>query len=196
MERPELLACIEQPNPDPKKDEEPVEAVIWEAMGGLAQFSQDSVIDQTGVFVRLESVRTEKHQTRYQPLQPDMDKNAIVEHARPWQQMLMFFARTQRGHEWKSPKYRFHRRQREAWEALVQQAQRGIGGDGDEMDGDEMDGDEMDGEEMDEDDVDEDEADEGIGGWKVRKRTEQKAAKRQTGCRTFRRRVYSFASSF
>jgi hypothetical protein len=28
MERPDLLACIEQPNPDPKKDEEPVEAAI------------------------------------------------------------------------------------------------------------------------------------------------------------------------
>jgi hypothetical protein len=28
--------------------------------------------------------------------------------------MLMFFARTQREHTWKSPKYRFTRRQREA----------------------------------------------------------------------------------
>jgi hypothetical protein len=61
MERPDLLACIEEPNSDPKKDEEPVEAAIWEAMDGLARFSQDSVIDRIGVFVRLEAIRTEKH---------------------------------------------------------------------------------------------------------------------------------------
>jgi hypothetical protein len=42
--------------------------------------------------------------------------------------MLMFFARTQREHMWKSPKYRFTRRQREAWEALIEQAERVVGG--------------------------------------------------------------------
>jgi hypothetical protein len=31
----------------------------------------------------------------------------------------MFFARTQKEHVWKSPRYQFKRRQREAWEALV-----------------------------------------------------------------------------
>jgi hypothetical protein len=82
------------------------------------------VIERVGVFVRLEAIRTEKHQTRFQPLQPYMDKEAIVKHTRPWQQMLMFFARTQKEHGWKSPQYRFRRRQREAWEALVQEATR------------------------------------------------------------------------
>jgi hypothetical protein len=38
--------------------------------------------------------------------------------------MLMFFARTQREHAWKSPQYRFRRRQREAWEVLVREARR------------------------------------------------------------------------
>jgi hypothetical protein len=42
--------------------------------------------------------------------------------------MLMFFARTQREHTWKSPKYRFTRQQREAWEALIEQAERVVGG--------------------------------------------------------------------
>lgn len=126
MERPDLLACVEEPNADPKKDEEPVEAAIWEAMDGLARFSQASIIDRTGVFVRMEAIRTEKHQTRYQPLQPYMDEKSIVEHSRPWKQVLMFFARTQRAHEWKSPPYRFRRRQREAWEALVRQAQQEV----------------------------------------------------------------------
>ena len=125
LERPDLLECIEEPNIDPKKEEEPMEAVIWEAMDGLARFSQASVIDRIGVFVRLEAIRTEKHQTRYQPLQPYMDEKSIVEHARPWKQILMFFARTQRQHEWNSPKYRFTCQQREAWEALTEEAKLG-----------------------------------------------------------------------
>jgi hypothetical protein len=71
MERPELLACIEEPvaEPDRRQEDqqaEPVEAAMWEAMEGLAQFSQASVIHHIGVFVRLEAIRTEKHQTRFQ----------------------------------------------------------------------------------------------------------------------------------
>jgi hypothetical protein len=111
-----------------------VEAAIWAAMDGLARFSQSSVVEQVSVFVRLEAIRTEKHQTRFQPLQPYIDKDAIVKHMRPWQQMLMYFARTQREHTWKSPPYRFTRRQREAWEALIKQAERSVGGEEEEMD--------------------------------------------------------------
>src|SRR4051812_34506091 len=132
LERPDLLESIEEPNVDPKKEKEPVEAAIWEAMDGLARFSQASVIERIGVFVALEAIKTEKHQTRYQPLQPYMDEKSIVEHVRPWKQMLMFFARTQREHEWDSPKYRFTRRQREAWEALVDCAERQANGEEDE----------------------------------------------------------------
>ncbi|TKA44793.1 hypothetical protein B0A49_13622 [Cryomyces minteri] len=134
LERPDLLECMEEPNSDPKKDKEPVEAAIWEAMDGLARFSQASVIDRIGVFVRLEAIRTEKHQTRYHPLQAYMDEKSIGDHARPWKQILMFFARTQREHEWKSPKYRFTRRQRGAWEELVDQAERKANGENDEED--------------------------------------------------------------
>jgi hypothetical protein len=140
IERPNLLACIEEPvsKPNLQKDEEaePVEAAIWTAMDGLARFSQASVINQIGVFVRLEAIRTEKHQTRFQPLQPYMDKDAIVKHMRPWQQMLMFFARTQREHTWKSPQYQFTQQQQEAWEALVQQAERSMEGQEEEVEGD------------------------------------------------------------
>jgi hypothetical protein len=60
-----------------------------------------------------------------------MDEQSIGDHTRPWQQILMFFARTQREHAWKSPAYRFTRRQREAWEALVEEA-RSVRGEGDE----------------------------------------------------------------
>ncbi|KAG9382299.1 DUF3505 multi-domain protein [Pyrenophora tritici-repentis] len=120
MERPDLLACIEEPvaEPDARQEQqaEPVEAAIWAAMDGLARFSQASIIDRIGVFIRLEAIRTEMHQTRFQPLQPYMDKNAIVKH-------------TTKEHGWKSPKYRFTRRQREAWEVLIEQAKRSIEGD-------------------------------------------------------------------
>ncbi|KAI1663273.1 DUF3505 containing protein [Pyrenophora tritici-repentis] len=48
MERPDLLACIEEPVAEPdarqKQQAEPVEAAIWAAMDGLARFSQASII--------------------------------------------------------------------------------------------------------------------------------------------------------
>ncbi|RYO26416.1 hypothetical protein AA0113_g12493 [Alternaria arborescens] len=128
LDRPELLASIEEPNIDPEKDEEPVEAAIWSAMDGLARVSQASVIERTGIFVRMEAIRTEKHQTRYTPLQAYMDDKSIKERSRPWKQILMFFARTQREHRWKSPKYRFTQQQCEAWEALIEQAERDVSG--------------------------------------------------------------------
>ena len=66
MERPELLASVEEP----KAEEEPAAAAIWEAMDGLARFNQSSIIHHTGIFVQLEATCTKKHQTQYQPLQP------------------------------------------------------------------------------------------------------------------------------
>jgi hypothetical protein len=154
IERADLMACIEEPvaEADPRSDveAEPTEAAIWAAMEGLTRFSQASVNERVGVFVRLEAIRTEKHQTRFQPLQPYMDKDAIFKHTRPWQQALMFFARTQKEHAWRSPQYRFTRRQREAWQALVRLA----GGTGEEA-GEEEGTDEMDEEEMEIDDADE-----------------------------------------
>jgi hypothetical protein len=102
IERADLLACIEEPvaESDPRSDDEgePIKAAILAAMAGLTRFSQASAIERVGVFVRLEAIRTKKHQTQQQPLQPYMDKEAIVKHTRPWQQVLMFFARTQKEH--------------------------------------------------------------------------------------------------
>jgi hypothetical protein len=121
-------------------------------------------LDQIGVFVRLEAIRTEMHQTRFMPLQPYMDEKSIGEHTRPWQQMLMFFARTQRQHAWKSPKYRFTRRQREAWEAFVEEAERSVeqdeernGGDDEEMEDEEMEDEEMADEEMENEEMEDEE---------------------------------------
>jgi hypothetical protein len=86
--------------PDPRIDNEgePMVAAVWVAMAGLTHFSQTLAIKRVGVFVRPEAIRTEKHQTWSQPLQQYMDKEAIVKHTRPWQQVLMIFARTQKEH--------------------------------------------------------------------------------------------------
>ncbi|CAN9334787.1 unnamed protein product [Alternaria alternata] len=167
IERPELMACIEEPvaELDPRGrhgDEqraEPVEAAMWAAMDGLARFSQASVIHRIGVFVRLEAIRTEKHQTRFQPLQPYVDQKSIGDYIRLWQQMLMFFARTQREHAWKSPKYRFTRRQRKAWESLVEETKRIAGEEEEKEEEEEMEVEEVEDEIM-ADDVDEMETEE------------------------------------
>jgi hypothetical protein len=69
IERPELMAYVEEPvaEPDPRQEQqaEPVEAAMWAAIDRLAQLSQASVIHCVGNFVRLEAIQTEKHQTRY-----------------------------------------------------------------------------------------------------------------------------------
>jgi hypothetical protein len=68
-ERAELMACIEElvAELDPRSDEEaePIEVAIWAAMEGLTVFSQALVMERVGVFVRLEAICTEKHQTRF-----------------------------------------------------------------------------------------------------------------------------------
>jgi hypothetical protein len=43
-----------------------------------------------GISVRLEAMRTEKCQTRFQPLQPYMDEKPMGDHTWPWKQMLIF----------------------------------------------------------------------------------------------------------
>jgi hypothetical protein len=61
IERADLLACIEEPmaKPDPRSTNkaEPIETAIWAAVDGLTRFSQVSVIERVGVFVRLEVIR-------------------------------------------------------------------------------------------------------------------------------------------
>ena len=79
---PSLIALIAEPNIDPDADEEPVEAAIWEAIGEVARISQASSIHRVRYFTRLEAIRTEKHQTRYQPLQPYKDEESIDDRGR------------------------------------------------------------------------------------------------------------------
>ena len=115
-----LVRCVSAPD----EEEEPVNAAIWQIMGELIQYCQHSVKHRVGVFVRLEAIRTEKHQTRYQPLQPYMGAQTLVKYSRPWQQVLMFIARTQEPHDWASPAYELTEGQSQAWRALVHEAEK------------------------------------------------------------------------
>ncbi|EDN06580.1 predicted protein [Histoplasma mississippiense (nom. inval.)] len=117
----DLVNCVQRPDDDTTCPNELAARAIWEAMGQVARTSQ-RVITRLGHFVRIEAIRTERHQTRHTPLQAYMDEESIAEHVRPWQQMLMFFARTQVEHEWTSAQYRFTPRQRKTWRVLWQVA--------------------------------------------------------------------------
>lgn len=135
-DREDLLRSIREPNTNEDEEDEPIEGAVWQAMGEVAAISQ-ATVEQSGVMLRLEVIRTEMHQTRYHPLQPYQDAKEIKRRCRPWQQMLMFFVRTQRQHEWKSPPYRFNRRQFAAFEKLIAVAERVAGGESDENDNEE-----------------------------------------------------------
>jgi hypothetical protein len=123
----QLLEYIDMPAMDDLMDQSPTAEpneraiqAIWTAMGQVGQISQQSVI-HTGVFVRMEAIRTEQHQTRYQPLEAYQDPEAVIQRVRPWQQILMFFWRTQEGESDKRhPPYRFTPRQQAAWNRLAQ----------------------------------------------------------------------------
>ncbi len=115
LDREELVASMDKPD----LEQEPMETMIWDAMDGLIQHCQQSVVSRVGVFVRMEAIRTEKHQTRYQPLQPYMNAKGLSNYSRPWKQILMFLVRTKRAHDWVSPKYKFNKTQRHMWKRLL-----------------------------------------------------------------------------
>lgn len=130
-DREELLESIAEPEEVEDDDNEEVteeinvkkiERMIWKATGEMAAASQ-ATVQRSGVMLRLEAVRTEVEQKRYQPLQPYQEASSIERRCRPWQEMLMFFVRTMREHSWKSPKYRFNRRQFAAFEQLIEVAE-------------------------------------------------------------------------
>jgi hypothetical protein len=80
LDHKQLVRCMTKPD----EEEEPVNWVIWQIMGELIRYSQHSVKDRVSVFVRLEAIRTEKHQTRHHPLQSYMAKETLAKYSRPW----------------------------------------------------------------------------------------------------------------
>ena len=72
-------------------------------MAAVARTSQ-LICTKTSYSIRTEAVRTEAVRTKrdrlpHLPLQAYMDANNIERHTIPWQQILMFFTRTQAEHE-------------------------------------------------------------------------------------------------
>ncbi|EDN04920.1 predicted protein [Histoplasma mississippiense (nom. inval.)] len=75
----DLVNCVQRPDDDTTCPDELAARAIWEAMGQVARTSQ-RVITRLGHFVRIEAIRTERHQTRHTPLQAYMDEESIAEH--------------------------------------------------------------------------------------------------------------------
>ncbi|OGE47605.1 hypothetical protein PENARI_c040G09324 [Penicillium arizonense] len=119
-----LIDCVHAPDGDSSDPTEMAASAIWDAMAAVARISQ-LICTKTSHTIRTEAVRTERDRLPHQPLQAYMDADNIERHTIPWQQILMFFTRTQATHEWASPNYKFTRRQRAAWNSLWKLAQPG-----------------------------------------------------------------------
>ena len=77
LDRTKLIPCVTALD----EDREPINAVNWQVMDELIQRCQ-YMIHKVGALVRLEAIRTEKYQNRYQPLQPHMDVEMCANEAR------------------------------------------------------------------------------------------------------------------
>ena len=122
LDRDELLQSVATP----EAEGEPVCHIIWEAMAEMMRQCQANVDQHAGRFVRKEVMRTEEDQSRFVPLKGYQQAEEIRDKGRHWQQMVMFFVRTQQPHQWKSPKYQFNAHQRDAFGRLIVVAQNEI----------------------------------------------------------------------
>jgi hypothetical protein len=120
-----LINCVQAPDADSSDPIEMATCAIYDSMAAVARISQ-LVCTKTSHTIRTEAVRTKRDRLPHQPLQAYMDADNIERHTIPWQQILMFFARTQTTHEWASPNYKFTKRQRAAWNSLWRLAQPGV----------------------------------------------------------------------
>lgn len=120
FDRRDLVESIQKPDKEEAGDR--VEYAIWTAIGRLVRMSQHTIGQKAGIFVRMEAIRNEKEQKRYVPLMAYQDEEAIGLNAKPWQQVVMFFLRTRKIHEWESPKYRFTDEQKRSWSKMMREA--------------------------------------------------------------------------
>ncbi|KAJ6093870.1 hypothetical protein N7467_002715 [Penicillium canescens] len=93
-----LIDCVHAPDGDSSDPTEIAASAIWDAMAAVARISQ-LVCTKTSHTIRTEAVRTERDRLPHQPLQAYIDADNIERHTIPWQQILMFFTRTQATHE-------------------------------------------------------------------------------------------------
>jgi superfamily II DNA or RNA helicase len=109
----------------PAEDAEGFEAVvwtIWHTMAEVARISQ-AITQGTGSAIRNDAARVQHDHTAPKPLMAYMDAASIQKHVEPWQQVLLFFARTHAPNDWTTPEYEFTPRQRCTWEQFWAAAQ-------------------------------------------------------------------------
>ena len=76
--------------------------------------------------LRFEAIRTEIDQVRYAPLEPYRDRERVRKECQSWQQMVIFFVRTQQHNTWQTPPYGFNNRQKKAFQRLVEAAKQEV----------------------------------------------------------------------
>ena len=84
---------------------------------------QQTVKKHAGYFLRIEVMRSEAKQTKYRPLQPYMDPEAIKDYARLWKQIVAFFVRT-RARQDQGPVYRFRAQEQICFDDIIKRARR------------------------------------------------------------------------
>ena len=117
LDRQALMALVKTPN----AEQEPLVAIIWDAMDSMLRHSQQTVKKHAGYYLRMEVVRSEAKQTKYRPLQPYMDPDAVKDYARPWKQIIAMFVRM-RGRENEGPKYQFRQAEQKQFDAMMKRA--------------------------------------------------------------------------
>jgi hypothetical protein len=89
----DMLDVVATPAED---EEDPVRRatrVVWDTMEHVARRSQQTV-KHCGNGIRMAAVSTVPNQTPHQPLRAYMNEKSIQDHVRPWQQILVFIARS------------------------------------------------------------------------------------------------------
>ena len=101
--------------------------LIWEAMSDLIDFCQIVVIKEIEIMMRLKTIRTKKHQTRYASLKMYMNNYSKKKYALPWKHMMMFFHRLKcaNNYTWiKRSRCSFNKTQKLTWRALIRVTKR------------------------------------------------------------------------
>ena len=103
----------------PDAASEPMRDRLWSTFDGMFHVCHETVRSgRVGDAMCTEAMRTDVATAARKPLAPYRNRSKLRGYARPWQQMLMFFARTYGGAA-RHPEYTFTERQRGAWKTLV-----------------------------------------------------------------------------
>jgi len=79
--------------------EEPIASAIWIAMDDVVHIVNETV-RKAANSTRLQATRIREAEHRVFALQAIPDKRNVIKYVRPWQGIMMFFARTQRWGHW------------------------------------------------------------------------------------------------